>query len=293
MIEANRPYALEDTLSDLICDNRQLLMAISRFGIPLSLAGRPVSELGECAGVNPHTFLAVANLTSGREYSVDGVDLASLVGYLKRAHAYFLDFFLPGIRRKLLDAIDFGADPDLASGVLRFFDDYVGEVRRHMGYENDNLFAYVDRLLAGERDAGYTVGIFAAHHDAVTHMGADVGADQDDLECHCRVEDNILVPVVARVESSIVPTACSQPGKTVDSDSPEADISLGRREREIIAAVAKGWSNKEIADRLCISVHTVATHRRNICAKLAIHSSAGLTVYAILNGLVDLKDIDL
>lgn len=43
MIEANRPYALEDTLSDLICDNRQLLMAISRFGIPLSLAGRPVS----------------------------------------------------------------------------------------------------------------------------------------------------------------------------------------------------------------------------------------------------------
>ena len=73
----------------------------------------------------------------------------------------------------------------------------------------------------------------------------------------------------------------------------EADISLGRRERGIIAAVAKGWSNKEIADRLCISVHTVATHRRNICAKLAIHSSAGLTVYAILNGLVDLKDIDL
>ncbi len=57
--------------------------------------------------------------------------------------------------------------------------------------------------------------------------------------------------------------------------------------------MAKGWSNKEIADRLCISVHTVATHRRNICAKLAIHSSAGLTVYAILNGLVDLKDIDL
>ncbi len=266
--------------------------------------------------MNPHTFLAVANLTSGREYSVDGVDLASLVGYLKRAHAYFLDFFLPGIRRKLLDAIDFGADPDLASGVLRFFDDYVGEVRRHMGYENDNLFAYVDRLLAGERDAGYTVGIFAAHHDAVSHklrrlkdvlmrycppgnadllnsVLFDIINCEDDLECHCRVEDNILVPVVARVESSIVPTACSQPGKTVDSDSPEADIRLGRREREIIAAVAKGWSNKEIADRLCISVHTVATHRRNICAKLAIHSSAGLTVYAILNGLVDLKDIDL
>ncbi len=47
MIEANRPYALEDTLSDLICDNRQLLMAISRFGIPLSLAGRSSENVRE------------------------------------------------------------------------------------------------------------------------------------------------------------------------------------------------------------------------------------------------------
>ncbi len=52
-------------------------------------------------------------------------------------------------------------------------------------------------------------------------------------------------------------------------------------------------SNKEIADSLCISVHTVTTHRRNICAKLEIHSPAGLTIYAILNGLIDPKEVDL
>ncbi len=50
-------------------------------------------------------------------------------------------------------------------------------------------------------------------------------------------------------------------------------------------------SNKEIAEQLCISVHTVTTHRRNICQKLEIHSPAGLTVYAILNNIIDPSEV--
>jgi len=55
--------------------------------------------------------------------------------------------------------------------------------------------------------------------------------------------------------------------------------------------VVKGLINKQIAEKLCLSVHTVITHRRNIVNKLQIHSPAGLTVYAILNKLVSLEDI--
>jgi DNA-binding NarL/FixJ family response regulator len=55
--------------------------------------------------------------------------------------------------------------------------------------------------------------------------------------------------------------------------------------------VVKGLINKQIAEKLCLSVHTVITHRRNIANKLQIHSPAGLTVYAILNKLVSLEDI--
>ena len=66
---------------------------------------------------------------------------------------------------------------------------------------------------------------------------------------------------------------------------------LSEREKEIIRGVAYGKVNKEIADELCISVHTVVTHRRNICTKLGIHSSAGLTIFAIINHLVDLNDV--
>ncbi|MFA5202364.1 MAG: LuxR C-terminal-related transcriptional regulator, partial [Bacteroidales bacterium] len=62
-------------------------------------------------------------------------------------------------------------------------------------------------------------------------------------------------------------------------------------EKEIIVEVVKGLINKQIAEKLCLSVHTVITHRRNIANKLQIHSPAGLTVYAILNKLVSLEDI--
>ena len=50
-------------------------------------------------------------------------------------------------------------------------------------------------------------------------------------------------------------------------------------------------SNKEIADRLCLSINTVTTHRRNIARKLQIHSPAGITIYAIVNKLVTLEEV--
>lgn len=70
-----------------------------------------------------------------------------------------------------------------------------------------------------------------------------------------------------------------------------AQEPLSQREKEIITCVVKGMTNKAIADKLFISIHTVITHRRNIARKLQIHSPAGLTIYAIVNKLVELSDI--
>ena len=66
---------------------------------------------------------------------------------------------------------------------------------------------------------------------------------------------------------------------------------LSDREKEIIVQVARGLSNKAIAEALFISVNTVMTHRRNISRKLSIHSTAGLTIYAIASGLVTLDEV--
>ncbi len=71
----------------------------------------------------------------------------------------------------------------------------------------------------------------------------------------------------------------------------ELKQELSDREREIVVCVVKGLTNKQIAEELFLSTHTIMTHRRNIANKLQIHSPSGLTIYAIVNKLVDLNDI--
>ena len=67
---------------------------------------------------------------------------------------------------------------------------------------------------------------------------------------------------------------------------------LTQRERDVLELVALGHSNKEIADKLHISTHTVISHRKNITEKLGIKSISGLTVYAILNHIIDTTNIN-
>ena len=76
--------------------------------------------------------------------------------------------------------------------------------------------------------------------------------------------------------------------KKKDSETRKPRASA---KKEIITCVVKGMTNKAIADKLYLSIHTVITHRRNIARKLQIHSPAGLTIYAIVNKLVELSDI--
>ena len=69
------------------------------------------------------------------------------------------------------------------------------------------------------------------------------------------------------------------------------DVELSKREIDVLVAVAKGMMNKEIADQMNISIHTVISHRKNITRKTGIKSVSGLTVYALLNNLIDENEV--
>lgn len=77
----------------------------------------------------------------------------------------------------------------------------------------------------------------------------------------------------------------------VPADAGDEQQTLSTREKEIVVCVVKGMTNREIADNLYLSTHTVITHRRNIARKLQIHSASALTIYAIVNKLVELSEI--
>ena len=78
-----------------------------------------------------------------------------------------------------------------------------------------------------------------------------------------------------------------------DPSDPRGDgEELSAREKEILVCVAKGMLNKEIADHFNISIYTVITHRKNITRKTGIKTVAGLTVYALLNNLIDMNSME-
>lgn len=71
------------------------------------------------------------------------------------------------------------------------------------------------------------------------------------------------------------------------NESAEVQEELTQREIEVLRGVARGLLNKEIADELHISINTVLSHRKNIVAKLGIKTVSGLSLYAVMNGIID------
>ena len=295
-------YSGDDRMCDLVCDRYPVLQVMSRFGIALGFGDKTIAEVCAESKVDTATFLAVVNLLmgsgAGAEVSAE-VSVRSLTDYLHTSHGYFLEYRLPSIRRKLIEAVDC-SQSDVSFAILRFFDEYVAEVQRHMAYEEQTVFPYVESLLAGEKNSSYSMGIFRRQHDQVeiklrelkniiikyypsgstnelNGVLFDIFTCEQELASHHAVEAEIFVPAVERLAS----------------EAPQAERTepLSSREKEIIVCVVKGLTNKQIADELCISTHTVITHRRNIAAKLQIHSAAGLTIYAIVNKLVELSEI--
>ena len=108
----NSTYSYKETdhMCDVICDQPSLLQMMSRFGIPLGVGEQTVRQVCDAHGVDTPTFLAVANFirrgARGAADSLESVSVKCLTEYLKQAHSYFLDFQLPAIRRKLLEALD-------------------------------------------------------------------------------------------------------------------------------------------------------------------------------------------
>ncbi len=79
-------------------------------------------------------------------------------------------------------------------------------------------------------------------------------------------------------------------GQLHEQEDKKPQNELSRREAEVLTQLVKGLSNKEIAEALNISIHTVITHRKNISEKTGIKSVSGLTIYAITNNIVPIDD---
>lgn len=312
-------YEASDKMISLIRDNYNLLQSLGSFGISLGFGDKTVKQVCDDQNVDTNTFLAVVNFTINGYREMDDVSRLSvptLLQYLKASHDYFIGFQLPFIRKELADALD--ENDNLARLILKLYDEYSRSVTQHMKYEEKTVFPYVESLIAGKPMANYAIDMYSKHHgqesmklrelksiiikyfpgdslrnNQLSATLYDIYNNEEWLALHAEVEDKIFIPAIKYLEDKSRQSDVSAKISSMIGKNQEGVDALGEREKDVIVALVQGMSNKEIAEHLCISVNTVITHRRNIARKLQIHSPAGLTIYAIVNNLIDISAVKL
>lgn len=320
IMKNQKMYEADDKMIMLIRDNYDLLQILSCFGIHLGFGDKTVKEVCEQEHVDTYTFLAIINFTINGYKEFDDANqlsVATLMQYLKASHQYYLGFELPFLRRELVEALD--ENDNLARLIMKLYDEYAHSIQNHMKYEEKTVFPYVDKLLKGEAITGdFDIDTYSKHHGQadkklgelkniiIKYLPSDVRHNNqlmatlyDLYNCesflaqHASVEDEIFVPAIRHLEKKSKQSNVSEKISNMIGKGTETADTLSNREKDVIVCVVQGMTNKEIADNLCISTNTVITHRRNIAKKLQIHSAAGLTIYAIVNNLVDISNVKL
>ena len=270
------------------------IQIISRFGLEMGVGEQTIEQVCEVHDVHTPTFLAIVNYKIFHQRAIpEDIDVPTLQRYLTNAHTYFLDFRLPRLRRALIEAI-IPADPTtkIPGLILRCFDEFVEEIRTHIEHENEGLYdehEHDDQRITDKLSEikNLIIKYYPTQNDQsqITYLLISVMSDlwhtEQDFADHCAIEDDILRPALTKIKSN-----------THRRHQLPQTEELSEREKDVLIQVVKGLSNKEIADVLCISTHTVISHRKNIAHKLNIHSTAGLTIYAIVNKLVDINTLE-
>lgn len=154
----------------------------------------------------------------------------------------------------------------------------IDEIGDYSGISSSELLIFIDKSLYSEASKDLIERILVSAKNIV-YLTICLDAS-DDCTTICLKDDSAEI---ARKVKLI----------TEKKEEQSAALTeLSDREKDVLVQVALGLTNKEIADKLFISIHTVITHRKHITDKLGIKSISGLTVYAILNKLIDTENID-
>ena len=302
-------------MCDLISHEEDAIQIISRFGLEMGVGEQTIEQVCEAYHVHTPTFLAIVNYKVFHKRVIpDDIDIPTLQRYLSNAHSYFLEFRLPRLRRALIEAL-IPADPTtkIPGLILRCYDEFVEEIRTHIAHENEGLFdehehddqritdklTEIKNLIIKYYPGAHLQSPIPNHQPPITNhqppitnpqspityllisVMSDLWHTEQDFADHCAIEDDIFRPALTQEKPH-----------THRRYLLHETEELSEREQDVLVQVVQGLSNKAIADVLCISIHTVISHRKNIARKLNIHSTAGLTIYAIVNKLVDINTLE-
>jgi regulator of cell morphogenesis and NO signaling len=303
----------EQKIADIVEQDFKQVLLLEHLGIPFIVKEKTVEKICQENNINPELYLHFASLFANQvttpipHYNSD--DIKCMVRYLQNSHHYYLNERATKIMRYVKQI----AEETNCTGIYlldNFVQNYIEEIKKHFDYENNIVFPYMIAMANSDPNiANYSIAEYKQHHDNIDDKLADLKGLlikylpfddnnnhlrrkllhclfdlEQELKIHTLIEDTVLIPLVEKLEGKENSVSHEKP-----IEEKKTNIELSEREIDVLRLLLEGHSNKEVADKLHISTHTVISHRKNITAKTSIKSLAGLTIYALQNGIIEVK----
>ncbi len=283
-------------LSDIINGYHQLIPVVNRFGVKMGVGDKTIAEICAEYDINTDFFLVILNTYLNEEYFPEkklqkfGLDL--VVNYLNESDNYIHKAQLYNLE-KHLNAFITMSDPSNNQFKL---------IRRLFMHFKDEMNKLAEQTLVTDMDTAIELlhdmkNIFIKHISGTFNENMcyavifTIDSIERDLEKHNRIRSKVLIPMIDDLKKSGVEDWQELLTQEVKVD--ETHHAISQRELDVLRLVALGYLNKEIADKLNISLNTVLSHRKNITAKLGIKTVSGLIFYCITHGHISADEIEL
>ena len=282
-------------LSEVISDHHQLIPVINRFGIRLGLSDKTIGEICHATSIDTDFFLAILNTYINEDYfpekKLQKFNIELVIDYLNQTDAYLIHGQLHNLE-KHLNAFIAMSDPAnkqfelIRKLFIKFKDELTNQIKACTLDRSIPLELLLDlkSIFIKHISGNYNENMCYAVIFSIDSL-------QNDIEKHNRIRDKILKPMVQDLAASGI----DDWQELISNNSVTAPKTqeISQRELDVLKLVAQGYINKEIADKLNISLNTVLSHRKNITAKLGIKTVSGLIFYCISHGYLLADEIEL
>ena len=275
--------------SDLLINFSFLIPLANRFGIKLGVGEKSIATICKEHDINSDFFITILNFYLSREplpeEMLSSIDVADVLDYVKTTIEYISQSSIPNIEKHLspliamsdIDKEELKVLNNILSQFKSDFNDRIQQDFNHIVEYPYDLLKDLKSVLIKYISGNYNQNLAYAVIFSIDSL-------EKDLMLLNRIFDQLLKPKLGEIDKDNIESlnyVLADEQKQTDGE-----CHLTNREIEILKLIVQGHINKEIADKLNISLNTVLSHRKNIISKTGIRTVSGLTFYAISNGFV-------